>query len=154
MIGVLARWAVPGPDPMPIWMTIRLGVFGALLGNGIALRSFGTDSDSGTAFAAWFVLGAGRDAARRSLYRRYVQHRPITGPRGAERARRLTRSAVRRRRTSATSPSSCRSSPTCTDDGVLTDEEFEAKKAELLDAALGFSRAQRRIRDAPCIGYG
>ena len=29
VIGLLARWAVPGPDPMPVWMTILIGVLGA-----------------------------------------------------------------------------------------------------------------------------
>src|SRR3712207_2978369 len=32
IIGALARLAVPGPDPMPIWATIALGVVGAFVG--------------------------------------------------------------------------------------------------------------------------
>ena len=39
-------------------------------------------------------------------------------------------------------------------DGVLTDEEFEAKKAELLTRRLGFSSDNAGYRQAPCIGYG
>jgi uncharacterized membrane protein YeaQ/YmgE (transglycosylase-associated protein family) len=29
-IGALARLALPGPDPMPIWMTILVGIAGSL----------------------------------------------------------------------------------------------------------------------------
>ena len=29
VIGLLARWTVPGPDPMPIWMTTGFGLVGA-----------------------------------------------------------------------------------------------------------------------------
>ena len=36
VIGALARWAVPGPDPMPFWMTVLLGLLGSLIGTGIA----------------------------------------------------------------------------------------------------------------------
>jgi uncharacterized membrane protein YeaQ/YmgE (transglycosylase-associated protein family) len=32
LIGALARLAVPGPDPMPIWLTITIGISGAVLG--------------------------------------------------------------------------------------------------------------------------
>ena len=35
VVGALARFAVPGPDPMPIWMTILFGIGGAFLGGGI-----------------------------------------------------------------------------------------------------------------------
>ncbi|MES1248396.1 MAG: GlsB/YeaQ/YmgE family stress response membrane protein [Actinomycetota bacterium] len=33
IVGSLARLALPGPDPMSIWMTILLGLAGSLLGN-------------------------------------------------------------------------------------------------------------------------
>ena len=32
IVGPLARFIVPGDDPMPIWMTIVLGAVGAFLG--------------------------------------------------------------------------------------------------------------------------
>ena len=35
VIGSLARWAVPGPDPMPAWLTIFIGLTGSLVGGGI-----------------------------------------------------------------------------------------------------------------------
>ena len=79
VIGLLARWTVPGPDPMPIWMTTGFGLVGALIGNGIAFAAFGTELDSGTAFAAWFlsVLAA---TLLVIAHRHFIQHRPITGP--------------------------------------------------------------------------
>jgi uncharacterized membrane protein YeaQ/YmgE (transglycosylase-associated protein family) len=72
VVGALARFAVPGPDPMPIWVTILLGVAGSFLGGGIG-------------FALADLLGAllGSVVAATLLllaYRRFVQKRPITGP--------------------------------------------------------------------------
>ena len=124
IIGVLARWAVPGPDPMPIWMTTCFGLVGSLIGNGIAFAAFGTAARLRHAFAAWF-LSMLTSTLLVIAHRHFIQHRPITGPE----AQRPPVSAVRPRiRTSATSSAS---SPTSHRDGVLTDEEFEAKKAEL-----------------------
>ena len=72
VIGGLARWAVPGPDPMSVWMTIVLGVGGALLGGLIARLVIGTYG--GLLFS---FLGA---VLLLIAYRRFVQHRPLTGP--------------------------------------------------------------------------
>jgi uncharacterized membrane protein YeaQ/YmgE (transglycosylase-associated protein family) len=79
VIGLLARWAVPGPDPMPIWMTTFFGFTGAIIGNGIAVVAFGTEIDRGTAFFAWLfsILAATLIVIG---YRRFIQHRPIVGP--------------------------------------------------------------------------
>ena len=72
IVGALARLALPGPDPMPIWATILLGiggmfvggiVFGILLGHGLGLV--------GGVLGAMLLL---------YLYRRYAQHRPLWGP--------------------------------------------------------------------------
>ena len=32
IIGALARWIIPGPDPMSVWKTILLGIAGSVLG--------------------------------------------------------------------------------------------------------------------------
>src|SRR2546430_6249101 len=40
-IGGLARFAIPGPDPMPIWMTTAIGIGGALIGGIISRLLFG-----------------------------------------------------------------------------------------------------------------
>jgi uncharacterized membrane protein YeaQ/YmgE (transglycosylase-associated protein family) len=124
VIGVLARWAVPGPDPMPIWMTTGFGLVGAIIGNSIAFLAFGSGIDSGTAFSAWFfsVLAASLLVI---AHRRWVQHRPITGPE----AHKPPASPFGRRPDVS---DQLRKLADLHRDGVLTDEEFEAKKAELL----------------------
>jgi uncharacterized membrane protein YeaQ/YmgE (transglycosylase-associated protein family) len=72
IVGGLARLALPGPDPMPWYATIGLGLGGSLIGGVIARLLIGTAG--GLIFA---VLGA---ILLLYLYRRYVQHRGITGP--------------------------------------------------------------------------
>jgi uncharacterized membrane protein YeaQ/YmgE (transglycosylase-associated protein family) len=72
IVGGFARWAVPGPDPMPIWGTIALGIGGALIGGIIARILIGTGGGFLFAFLGAVLLLI--------LYRKFVQHRPITGP--------------------------------------------------------------------------
>ena len=72
--GALARFAVPGPDPMPAWLTIVVGLAGSAIGGGIAYAA-GSRSPYGIStagFLAAIVLVI--------LYRRFVQHRPLCGP--------------------------------------------------------------------------
>jgi uncharacterized membrane protein YeaQ/YmgE (transglycosylase-associated protein family) len=76
IIGGLARLAIPGPDPMPIWMTIGIGIGGSLIGGIVTRLFFGTGLSFFFAFLGAMLLVI--------LYRKYVQHRPITGP-GARR---------------------------------------------------------------------
>ena len=71
--GALARLAVPGPDPMPAWLTILIGLGGSLGGGGIAYaagaRSPYLISVVGFAVAIALVVA----------YRRFVQRRPVVG---------------------------------------------------------------------------
>jgi uncharacterized membrane protein YeaQ/YmgE (transglycosylase-associated protein family) len=76
ILGALARLAVPGPDPMPIWLTIAIGIGGSLIGGIVTRLFFGTGVSFFFAFLGALLLVI--------LYRKYVQHRPITGP-GARR---------------------------------------------------------------------
>jgi uncharacterized membrane protein YeaQ/YmgE (transglycosylase-associated protein family) len=76
IVGGLARFAVPGPDPMSIWATIALGIAGSFVG-GIVARLLGLEG----AGIILMVLGA---VVVLLVYRRFVQERPITGP-GAHR---------------------------------------------------------------------
>jgi len=76
IVGALARLAVPGPDPMSIPATIGLGIAGAFVGGIVARILIG--SYGGLLFA---FLGA---VLLLILYRKFVQHRPLTGP-GAHR---------------------------------------------------------------------
>jgi uncharacterized membrane protein YeaQ/YmgE (transglycosylase-associated protein family) len=72
IVGALARLALPGPDPMSIPMTIGLGLAGTFLGGVVAWVFIG--HAGGLIFA---VLGA---TLLLYLHRRFIQHRPITGP--------------------------------------------------------------------------
>jgi uncharacterized membrane protein YeaQ/YmgE (transglycosylase-associated protein family) len=72
IVGALARLALPGPDPMPIWATIGLGIAGMLVGGllfGLLIgRSLGV---LGGIVGAMLLL---------YLYRRFAQRRPLWGP--------------------------------------------------------------------------
>ena len=70
VVGGLARLALPGPDPMGIFATIGLGLAGAFVGGIVAHLLFGTAG--GVIFS---ILGA---ILLLYLYRRFVQHRPLT----------------------------------------------------------------------------
>jgi uncharacterized membrane protein YeaQ/YmgE (transglycosylase-associated protein family) len=116
VIGAVARLAVPGPDPMPIWLTTLVGVVGSVVG-GLIAQLF-TDSAGSLIFAfvgAILVVVA---------YRRLVQKRGITGPEAHTMPTRGVgvRSAADRH---------ARSLAELRDAGVLSDAEFEAKRAEL-----------------------
>lgn len=71
IIGVLARWALPGPDPMPWYATIALGIGGAIVG-GIV---FGLLIGHAIGFLGAFT-GA---VLLLYLYRRFAQGRGFTG---------------------------------------------------------------------------
>ena len=73
VVGGLARLALPGPDPMPWYATLGLGLGGSLIGGIIARVLIG--GTAGGLIVA--VLGA---ILLLYLYRRFVQHRGITGP--------------------------------------------------------------------------
>jgi hypothetical protein len=74
------------------------------------------------------------------LYRRYVQHRPITGPKAQQAPRDRPQLGTLLGRPGRGAPQAPRSEVSeqlqklaeLRDEGVLSDEEFEAKKAELL----------------------
>jgi uncharacterized membrane protein YeaQ/YmgE (transglycosylase-associated protein family) len=73
IVGGLARLALPGPDPMPWYATLGLGLGGSLVGGIIARVIFG-GYGGGIVFA---IAGA---TLLLYLYRRFVQGRGITGP--------------------------------------------------------------------------
>ena len=72
IVGGLARWALPGPDPMPWYATVALGLGGSMIGGIIARLLVGTAGGFVFAFLGAVLL--------LYLYRRFVQHRGITGP--------------------------------------------------------------------------
>jgi len=72
--GALARLAIPGPDPMPIWLTVAIGLVGSITGAivGKAISHNNGFVISFLSFGVAMALVAG--------YRRFVQKRPIFGP--------------------------------------------------------------------------
>jgi uncharacterized membrane protein YeaQ/YmgE (transglycosylase-associated protein family) len=72
IVGALARLAIPGPDPMPWWLTLLIGLVGAFVGGGFGYAIAGV---------AGYFLGAVIVASLLIVaYRRVVQRRGITGP--------------------------------------------------------------------------
>jgi uncharacterized membrane protein YeaQ/YmgE (transglycosylase-associated protein family) len=72
--GALARFAVPGPDPMPAWLTVVIGLGGSLIGWGIVVASIGPD-------ASWVAIASFLAATALVVaYRRFIQKRPLWGP--------------------------------------------------------------------------
>jgi uncharacterized membrane protein YeaQ/YmgE (transglycosylase-associated protein family) len=143
--GGLARLAVPGPDPMPVWLTVLIGLVGSWGGGGIAAAIWGwgaTTAVSLFGFLAAILLVV--------AYRRFYQGRPVTGPdahRFPERGIGLERFRERRQRAeqmlrqaqhaqgqaqTQEVTEQIRKLGELRDQGVLTNEEFEAKKQDLL----------------------
>jgi uncharacterized membrane protein YeaQ/YmgE (transglycosylase-associated protein family) len=72
--GGLARFAVPGPDPMPAWLTVLIGLVGSLIGWGIVVATVGPKP-------AWVGIASFLCATLLVVaYRRIVQKRPLFGP--------------------------------------------------------------------------
>jgi uncharacterized membrane protein YeaQ/YmgE (transglycosylase-associated protein family) len=81
LIGGAARFAVPGPDPMPFWLTMLIGVAGSAVGGGIAAVAYGSSHlfDSSSHAFVTVLLEIGAAAALVVAYRRFVQRRPLSG---------------------------------------------------------------------------
>jgi uncharacterized membrane protein YeaQ/YmgE (transglycosylase-associated protein family) len=71
--GSLARLAIPGPDPMPVWLTLAIGLTGSIVGAVIGRALFG---ESGYAIS---FLSFGVAMGLVAAYRRFVQKRPVFG---------------------------------------------------------------------------
>jgi len=138
--GGLARLAVPGPDPMPIWLTVAIGLVGSAVGGAIAIAIWGRGTQ---AIGLLSFLGA---VLLVVAYRRFVQKRPLTGPdalKFPERGIGIDKFQERRTkmedllrqaqgaRTEADADANLRKLAELHDAGILTDDEFESKK-ELL----------------------
>lgn len=73
IVGALGRLAVPGRDPMPLWLTILIGIVGSIAGGMVALAlGFGAGGVFVLSVLAATLIVIG--------YRRLVQKRPVTGP--------------------------------------------------------------------------
>ena len=138
IIGALARWAVPGPDPMPVWLTILFGIGGSIVGGGIAAAALRANRDvsSGDYFA--IILASILAASLLVVaYRRFVQKRPITGPEAHKLPTRGFGVEKMRQRLGVRLPpgdkaEAIRKLDELHEQGQLTDEEYERKRAEIL----------------------
>ena len=74
IVGGLARFALPGPDPMPAWLTIVIGLIGSIVGAVV-----GDKLSHGSGYVVSFV-SFGVAIALDAAYRAFVQKRPIFGP--------------------------------------------------------------------------
>jgi uncharacterized membrane protein YeaQ/YmgE (transglycosylase-associated protein family) len=140
--GSLARLAVPGPDPMPVWLTVAIGLVGSAAGGALAIGLWGKGTQGIGIFSflgALLVVG----------YRRFVQKRALVGPdafKFPERGFGIERFQQRRRKmedlvrqaqtehveaTPVTTDANLEKLRDLHEAGILTDEEFEAKKAQL-----------------------
>jgi uncharacterized membrane protein YeaQ/YmgE (transglycosylase-associated protein family) len=72
--GALARFALPGPDPMPPWLTLTIGLVGFVAGSGIVLAIGGRKDSSWFGLASFCVA-----VVLVVIYRRFVQKRPLWG---------------------------------------------------------------------------
>jgi uncharacterized membrane protein YeaQ/YmgE (transglycosylase-associated protein family) len=141
--GGLARLAVPGPDPMPVWLTVAIGLVGSAGGGAIAIAIWGRGTQ---AIGLLSFLGA---VLLVVAYRRFVQKRPLTGPEALKFPERgigidkfqerrhkmedLLRQARGAQATQAesTADSNLRKLSDLHEAGILSDEEFEAKKIQV-----------------------
>ncbi len=141
--GSLARWAVPGPDPMPVWLTVAIGLAGSAAGGALAIGIWGkgTQGIGIFAFLGSVLLVVG--------YRRFVQKRPAYGPdayKFPERGIGIERYQQRRERmedmlrqaqaeqveqAQASEEANLQKLRDLHEAGILTDDEFEEKKAQI-----------------------
>jgi uncharacterized membrane protein YeaQ/YmgE (transglycosylase-associated protein family) len=138
--GSLARLAVPGPDPMPVWLTVSIGLAGSAAGGGLAIAIWGQKTQGIGIFS---FIGA---VLLVVAYRRFVQKRPIYGSealkfpergfgiaRFREQRRELEDVARKMRfeQASQDADSHLQKLKDLHEAGILTDEEFEAKKEQI-----------------------
>lgn len=86
IVGALARFALPGRDPLSIWKTILLGILGSILGGlvagltGVIETPEDGDEMTGGELLTGFLFALAGAVLLLILYRRFVQKRSITGP--------------------------------------------------------------------------
>jgi uncharacterized membrane protein YeaQ/YmgE (transglycosylase-associated protein family) len=73
VVGALGRLAVPGRDPMPLWLTVLIGIAGSIAGGVVAVAI-------GFGLGGVFVLSVLAATLIVIAYRRIVQRRTVTGP--------------------------------------------------------------------------
>lgn len=160
VVGTIARFAVPGPDPMPVWLTtaiglagsilgvLLLGLTGTLLGDGAEAASppgVTDDELAAAALALMFFASVVGATILVVLFRKLVQKRPITGPEAQKpplRPRGLGRILTRRPHRYAEetadpdegwAPEQLRKLVLLREAGKIDEAEYERRKASLLE---------------------
>jgi uncharacterized membrane protein YeaQ/YmgE (transglycosylase-associated protein family) len=72
--GALARFALPGPDPMPPWLTLAIGLIASTIGIGLVVGIGGRKAGSWSGLASFCIA-----VVLVVIYRRFVQKRPLWG---------------------------------------------------------------------------
>jgi uncharacterized membrane protein YeaQ/YmgE (transglycosylase-associated protein family) len=138
LFGALARWAVPGPDPMPVWLTIFIGLGGSAIGGGITAAVL--HASSNVSRADYFTIELASILVSILLvvaYRHFIQQRAILGPDalkpptrgfgigGPRRPRPSIGDAIRKAQL-------LKGLDDLKAHGLLTDDEYQQKRAKVL----------------------
>jgi uncharacterized membrane protein YeaQ/YmgE (transglycosylase-associated protein family) len=135
IIGGLARWAVPGPDPMPFWLTVLIGCTGSWIAAGIAALAYGhLRNPSREEYFVVFITSIVAAMVLVVLYRRFIQKRPIVGPEAYSfPTRGFGIDRMRRRLAPRLSKQEVLDHlDELHDKGLLTDDEYIAKRREVI----------------------
>lgn len=139
VFGALARWAVPGPDPMPVWLTVFIGLGGSAIGGGITAAVL--HANENISRADYFTIELASILTSILLvvaYRHFIQQRAILGPDamkpptrgfgvgGSARARRPSMREAMQKAQLLKGLDDLRRN------GLLTDEEYQEKRAKVL----------------------
>ena len=139
IIGALARWAVPGPDPMPVWLTVFIGLGGSAIGGGITAAVL--HANDNVSRADYFTIELASILASILLvvaYRHFIQQRGILGPDalkpptrgfGIGRPGRARRPSLRQ---AVQKAQLLKGLDDLKAHGLLTDEEYQEKRARIL----------------------
>jgi hypothetical protein len=130
---------------MPAWLTIAIGIAGSLAGAGAVVAVVGLPESAGDAYAlVWSAIAASllASVALVAGYRRFVQQRPILGREAHRVPTRGIGVARIRKRLGIDSPANggaelaarLRALGELREADLITDEEFAAKRAELIGA--------------------
>lgn len=136
VFGALARWAVPGPDPMPVWLTVFIGLGGSAVGGGVTAAVLGVGDN--VSRADYFTIELASILTSILLvvaYRHFIQRRAILGPEAMKPPTRGFGIGGPRRATLGDSfrrAQLLRSLDDLYRNGFLTDEEYQEKRAKLL----------------------
>jgi uncharacterized membrane protein YeaQ/YmgE (transglycosylase-associated protein family) len=140
VFGALARWAVPGPDPMPVWLTVFIGLGGSAIGGGITAAVLHVDNEN-VSRADYFTIELASILTSILLvvaYRHFIQQRAILGPEAMKPPTRgfgIGRTRQARRQTLGAAFRQAQMLRALDDlhrNGLLTDEEYEQKRAKVL----------------------